>query len=143
VRCAILVVSLVWSSAWAQGGPDDLKRCLADLGGIAWRFPYSPRVSVTSCISPAGSYQPRPRAPAGIRELSLGASYDRAPDEDRSLDERTKTADSAALAHFDALFRRHGYLAVSPGRYSRGDGMALVWKAEGSNRWVIVVEGAP
>lgn len=143
MRCAILVVSLVCSSAWAQGGPEDLKRCLEDLGGIAWRFPYSPRMSVTSCISPAGSYQPRPRAPAGIRELSLGASYDRAPDEDRSLDERTKTADSAALAHFDALFRLHGYRAVSPGRYARSDGLSLVWKAEGSNRWVVVVEGAP
>lgn len=144
MRSAILIAALVSSSAWAQGTADDLKRCLSDLGGIAWRLPYAPRIIVTSCISPAGSYKPRTAAPAGIRELSLGSAVDPAPDDrDMSIFERDAAADSAAHAHFDGLFRQHGYRVVSPGRYSRADGLSLLWKSQGSARWMVVVEGAP
>jgi hypothetical protein len=144
VRFAALVVSLVYSSAWAQGTPDDLKRCLQDLGAIAWRLPYAPRVSVTYCVSPAASYNPRGAKPAAIRELSLRASLDMMPGEqDMKWDERRSAAQSAGLAHFDALFRSHGYRALSPGRYQRSDGLSLIWKAQGDDAWLVVVEGAP
>jgi hypothetical protein len=144
VRILIFAGVLASSAASGQGTPDDLKRCLEDLGGIAWRLPYAPRVSATYCVSPAASYNPHGGKPAAIRELSLRASFDRVPDEQgMSWDERRTAAQSAALAHFDALFRSHGYRAVSPGRYQRGDGLSLTWKAQGDDAWLVVVEGPP
>jgi len=135
----ILAGVLVASSACAQA--DDLKRCLADIGGIAWRLPYAPRVSVTYCVSPAASYNPHGGKPSAIRELSLRAAFDRVPDEEgMSWDERRTAAQSAALAHFDALFRSHGYRAVSPGSYQRSDGLSLTWKAQGDDAWLVAVD---
>jgi hypothetical protein len=144
VRILIFAGVLASSAAAAQGTANDLKRCLEDLGGVAWRLPYAPRISVTYCVSPAASYNPRGGKPAAIRELSLRASFEAVPDEqDMPWDERRMAAQSAALAHFEALFRSHGYRAVSPGRYQRGDGLSLTWKAQGDDAWTVVVEGPP
>lgn len=151
----ILAGVFVVSSAWAQSSADDLKRCLADIGGIAWRLPYSPRMNVSTCTSPNASYQ-RPIASASLREISL--IFDggwNADDKDMRGEEREAAVQSAALAYFDGLFRRHGYERVAtltpyPGtmmgvtyRYARPGSPSLLWKIESSNSWRVTVEAQP
>lgn len=151
----ILAGLFVASSAWAQGSADDLKRCLADIGGIAWRLPYSPRMNVSTCTSPAGSYLRSIGSP-GLREISLISDGGwNADDKDMNYEEREAAVQTAALAHFDGLFRRHGYQRVAmltphPGmvmgvtfRYSRPGGPSLLWKIESSNSWRVTVEAQP
>jgi hypothetical protein len=155
VTLRILAGILVASSAWAQGSADDLKRCLAEIGGIAWRLPYSPRMNVSTCTSPAASYL-RSAASPGLREISLISDGGwNADDKDMRGEEREAAVQSAALAHFEGLFRRHGYERVAiltpyPGtlmgvtyRYSRPGAPSLLWKIESSNSWRVTVEAQP
>ena len=91
----------------------DIKKCLEDFDGIAWQLPYRPAIDIRSCATPKNKYSAQ-TTPAGKRileligEASLGDGVEPLPGP-----ESDAAMQSAVYAHFDALFRRRGYMLVS------------------------------
>lgn len=107
---ACSAVLMLPAIASADARTDQLKRCLHDFGGIEWMLPYQPPIHIRSCASPAASYDTSDNAADGRRVLELIGELTLGPDTDRlSSDDAYAAIQDATFAHFDALFRRHGY----------------------------------
>jgi hypothetical protein len=92
---------------------DELQRCLADFGGIEWKLPYQPRLRIRSCAAPSVTYDTADKPAAGSRVLQLIGDLTLGPGPQLSSDDNYAALQHAMLAHFDALFRRHGFRQVA------------------------------
>jgi hypothetical protein len=92
---------------------DELNRCLADFGGIAWKLPYQPPIQIRSCASPTVNYDTADKPAPGSRVLQLIGELTLGPGPQLSSDENYAALQHAMLAHFDGLFRRHGFRQVA------------------------------
>jgi hypothetical protein len=102
--CAALACASL--AARADDRTDQLKRCLADFGGIEWQLPYLPTMHITSCAAPAtGDAQPGARRTLELIEDLVLPPVPHPPDEDLDY----VAVQEAVFQHFDALFKRHGF----------------------------------
>ena len=107
--CAALLSTCLPASASELG--DKLKRCLAQLDGIAWQLPYQPPMHVRSCATATDTHDTATTMPAGAALLELTGELTLGPrPSTQDSDHDYASVHSAAFAHFDALFRRHGYV---------------------------------
>ncbi|AKJ27064.1 hypothetical protein AAW51_0373 [Caldimonas brevitalea] len=139
---------------------DALKKCLSTFGGIGWKLPYRPHLSVSSCSSAGASYRAGGEAGPHRSTLELisdGLRLAPSPAHGSELADATFAQfQQAVFFHFDALFQRHGFRRVETeladdrggryvalARYARTDGgpLALTWQTRASNTWRITYDG--
>lgn len=105
-----IVLVLRLDVAVAQTPTQELKRCLADFGGIELRLPYLPRIDIRSCTSPTTSFESGGKSTDGSRKLELIGDLSLGPDNTSLIRGEAQAAIQAAtFTHFEALFIRHGY----------------------------------
>lgn len=131
LRRVLLCASLcsVGVSARADPSADQLKRCLADFGGIHWQLPYLPSMHITACSAPAtGDTQPGGRRSLELLEDLVLPPVPQPPPPDLDY----VAVQDAAYQHFDALFRHHGFTRVS---FDYGDARTHHYlRSEGTQR---------
>jgi hypothetical protein len=108
LHCATLLCAC-WP-AYASERSDELKRCLGELDGIAWQLPYQPPMHIRSCATAGTTYDSATRMAAGTGLLELTGELTLGPrPSTQDGDHDYASVQDTAFAHFDALFRRHGY----------------------------------
>ncbi|MEO7496656.1 MAG: hypothetical protein ABIT83_25850 [Massilia sp.] len=113
-RLALLAACLLPCAASAEGRTELLKRCLNDYGGIALTLPYQPSVHIRSCATPDVNYDTPVKTPAGRRELELIGELTLGTELGNvGADDYYAAVQGALFAHFDSLFKRHGFVRNS------------------------------
>jgi hypothetical protein len=122
----LLLPNLVTANPWIG----ELKRCLQNFGGIEWKLPYQPPVTIHSCASQAVSFNADTEAIAGRHSLELIGKLTLGLDMGNlSSGEMIAAVHNAMYIHFDALFRHHGYRQIGLGHgdaQTRRDLRALI-----------------
>ena len=113
VLFAAIAALCVPLSSQAGVRTEELRRCLADFGGIEWKLPYQPPIRIRSCAGPVVTYDTADKPAPGRRVLELIGELTLGPGPQLSSDENYAALQHAMLAHFDALFRRHGFRQVA------------------------------
>ncbi|AXQ29359.1 hypothetical protein D0B54_11935 [Solimonas sp. K1W22B-7] len=154
---ALLVAGLMAGSAQAAepvaavGPAAALQRCLGDLAGVNWQWPYLPRLSVSRCISPAGSYNATASIGSSGKERMLGLTaqggLNHVYADDVLIEESFADMQNAVFLHFDQLLRSQGFTklaevrngaATRGGSYRRQSAesnVTVVFSADGANDW--------
>ncbi len=127
-----------------------LQRCLGDLAGVKWQWPYLPRMSVSRCISPAGSYKAAAGTATGEeRTLAIAAQggLNHVYADDVMVEESSADLQNAIFLHFDQLLRSQGFAKlaeVRSGATTRGGSyrrqsdegtVTVVFSADGPGDW--------
>lgn len=109
-----VLLALATGSASAQGARriEELKHCLGQFDGIAWKLPYQPPIRISSCEGEGrdriGLKSTGQRKLELIGELTLGNVRD-----GLEFDDRYAALQQAVFIHFDALFMQRGYRLVA------------------------------